>query len=46
MKYERPEIRLSVEAIRTIEMHNKWKGSPDTIIDDPVHTTAAYEADE
>ncbi|MGA8678498.1 MAG: hypothetical protein WB621_25045 [Candidatus Acidiferrales bacterium] len=46
MKYERPEIRLSAEAIRTIETHSKWMGSPDLIIEDQVHTTAAYEADE
>lgn len=46
MKYERPEIRLSAEAIRSIEMHNKLTGNPDIIKDDPVQTTPAYEADE
>jgi hypothetical protein len=46
VKYERPEIRLSAEATRTIETHNKWVGNPDQIINDPVETTPAYEADE
>jgi len=46
MKYEKPEVRLSAEAIRTIQMHNKLNGNPDTFIEDPVQTTPAYEADE
>jgi hypothetical protein len=46
MKYEKPEVRLSEEAIRTIESHSKWMGLPDTIEGNPVYTTPAYEADE
>jgi hypothetical protein len=46
VKYEKPEIRLSAEAIRTIETHSKWMGNPDTFIQDLVQTTPAYEADE
>jgi hypothetical protein len=46
MKYEKPEVRLSAEAIRTIETFSKGMGNPDNIVGNPVHTTAAYEADE
>ena len=46
MKYEKPEVRLSAEAIRTIETFSKGMGFPDSIPNDPVHTTNAYEADE
>jgi hypothetical protein len=46
MKYEKPEVRLSAEAIRTIESFRKGLGNPDNIVGDPVLSTAAYEADE
>jgi hypothetical protein len=46
MKYEKPEVRLSAEAIRTIESHSKLTGLPDTMVGNPIHTTPAYEADE
>jgi hypothetical protein len=46
MKYEKPEVRLSAEAIRTIETFSKGMGFPDSIVGDLVHSTPAYEADE
>lgn len=46
MKYQKPEVRLSTEAIRAIESFGKPIGptdNPDTL---PTRTTPAYEADE
>ncbi|HXM14139.1 MAG TPA: hypothetical protein VN933_02785 [Candidatus Eremiobacteraceae bacterium] len=46
MKYEKPEVRIAAEAIRAIESHTKFLGTPDTMVGNPIHTTPAYEADE
>ena len=46
MKYEKPEVRLSVEAILTIETFTKGAGLADNIVGDMVRSTPAYESDE
>ena len=46
MRYEKPVVRLSAEAIRTIESHSKGMGLADNPDTNPIHTTPAYEADE
>jgi hypothetical protein len=46
MKYEKPEVRLSAEAIRTIETFSKGTGFADNIVGDLVRSTPAYESDE
>ena len=46
MKYQKPEVRISAEAIRTIQGFGKPIGvheNPDT---NPIKSTPAYEADE
>ena len=47
MKYEKPEVRLSVEAILTIETFTKGTGLADNIVGDmEFRSTPAYESDE
>jgi hypothetical protein len=46
MKYEKPEVRLSTEAIRAIEGFGKPLGPSDNPDNQLMKTTPAYEADE
>jgi hypothetical protein len=46
MKYQKPEVRISAEAIRAIEGLGKWVGPHDNPDTNPIKTTPAYEADE
>lgn len=46
MKYQKPEVVLSVDAIRTIESNMKPIGDVDNPNDDPQKTSSAYQADE
>lgn len=46
MKYEKPEVRLTTEAIRAIEGLGKPFGPRDNPDSLPIKTTPAYEADE
>jgi len=46
MKYEKPEVRISAEAIRAIEGFGKVGGPHDNPDTNPTKTTPAYEADE
>lgn len=46
MKYQKPELRLSTEAIQAIESHTKFVGLHDNPDSNPIKTTPAYEADE
>jgi hypothetical protein len=45
VKYQKPEVSVSAQAVTAIESHVKWNGLPE-IISDPIKTTPAYEADE
>jgi hypothetical protein len=46
MKYQKPEVRISAEAIRAIEGLGKWVGPHDNPDTNPIKSTPAYEADE
>jgi|HubBroStandDraft_2_1064218.scaffolds.fasta_scaffold557990_1 hypothetical protein len=46
MKYQKPEVRLSTDAIQAIENHTKFVGRYDNPNTNPTKTTPAYEADE
>jgi hypothetical protein len=46
MKYQKPELRVSAEAIRVIESFGKPIAPHDNPDTNPIKSTPAYEADE
>lgn len=46
MKYQKPEVVLSADAISTIESFLKPEGPEDNPNSNPQKTNSAYEADE
>jgi hypothetical protein len=46
VEYRKPEMVISIDAIRTIESHMKPIGQVDNPNSNPQKTSPAYEADE